>query len=114
MLSENSFQTVSILSEKKVEENFQMIANDNNNLNENKNWYNYLLFIILLRLVLIIALSVFLSWRGKIIFYWESLGFPESIWTKFCQEFRIQKQFQNQSEKVAFFKYISSSKKIPE
>ena len=37
MLSENSFQTVSILSEKKVEENFQMIANDNNNLNENKN-----------------------------------------------------------------------------
>ena len=42
------------------------------------------------------------------------LGFPDSMGTKFCQKIRIQDQLKNQSEKVTFFKYISSTKKNSE
>lgn len=54
--------------------------------------------------------KVFLMLKRKYNVPWDFPSFPESMRIKFCQELRIQKLFQNKTEKAATFKYISSRK----
>ena len=71
--------------------------------------------------VLIISLSS-LSWRGNIFFTEIFKVFLSlcSVWTKFCQNFRIEEQFQNQSGYngvlfwVHLFEALKKSRKVQE
>ena len=103
MLSENSFQTVLILLEKKVE--FNILK-----------WLRLQKQIIWISAVpnfycgwcwlLITSLSFFLKWRGKIKYSWDIPGFAEPVWTK---KFRIQEQLKISMKKWSF----SSTFQVP-
>lgn len=90
--SDNSFQAVFILSENRVKGNFQIQHSKMAQSTKTND-----------------ASSKFLLCHIFI-----EVSVPKSLWAKFRQTFRIEEQLKNQTEKVAFLKYISSAKKVPE